>query len=149
MVFEIGRVCVKIAGRDSNRRCVIVDTVDDKIVLIDGDVRRRKCNVIHLEPLDSVIKIKKGASHSEVAKEFKDLGFNVWETKPRKTAERPKKVRKVKEKPAEEEKPAKKKAEKPKKEEKKEEAEETELEKIAETEEKPKKKTVKKVAKKE
>ncbi len=138
MVFEIGRVCVKIAGRDSNRKCVVVDNIDERFVLIDGDVRRRKCNIMHLEPLNTVIKIEKGASHSGIVKEFKELGFGVWETKPRKTAEKPKKIRRQKEKQPVEEK--EKKAEKK-------EAEETQLEKIAETEEKPKKKVVKKVKK--
>ena len=135
--MEVGRLAVKIAGRDAGRKCIVVDNIDDKHVLIDGDVRRRKCNVMHLEPLEQVIKIKKGASHADVAKEFKALKLATWETKPRKTAARPKKVRKVKEKPVVEEKkaPAKKqvkKEEKPKA--------ETKLEKIAD--EKPK--TVKK-----
>jgi len=49
-MYEIGRICIKIAGRDAGRECVIVDVLKDKFMLIDGNVRRRKCNVIHLEP---------------------------------------------------------------------------------------------------
>ena len=51
--------CVKIAGRDAGGRAVIVDVLDDNFVLIDGGVRRRKCNIIHLEPSDKKIDIKK------------------------------------------------------------------------------------------
>ena len=57
-MIEIGRICVKIAGRDAGLKCVIVDILDDKSVLIDGETRRRKCNVLHLEPSKEVIKIK-------------------------------------------------------------------------------------------
>lgn len=103
-MIEIGRLCVKIAGRDAGNKCVVVDLVDKTYVLIDGNVRRRKCNIAHLEPLDKVIKIKKNASHADVAAEFKKLKLDVWTTKPKKAAEKPKKVRKTKEKPVEEKK---------------------------------------------
>ena len=111
-MIEIGRLCVKTAGRDSKRKCVIVDIVDNNFVLIDGDVRRKKCNIKHLEPLDKVIKIRKGASHDVVAEEFKKLKLSVWKKKSKEKKERPKKVRKKKEKPATEEKKPKKTAKK-------------------------------------
>ena len=118
-MIDIGRLCVKTAGRDARRKCVIVDIVDDNYVLIDGNVRRKKCNVKHLEPLDKVIKIKKGASHDVIASEFKKLKLPVWSRKKKEKKERLKKVRKKKEKKAEEaEKKPKKKVKKPKKEEK-------------------------------
>lgn len=101
-MIEIGRLCVKTAGRDSKKKCVIVDIVDDNFVLIDGDVRRKKCNIKHLEPLDQVIKIRKGASHEVVAEEFKKLKLPVWSKKSKEKTERPKKVRKKKEKKVEE-----------------------------------------------
>ena len=50
MTIEIGRICVKTAGRDASKKCVIIDLLDDKYVLIDGETRRRKCNIIHIEP---------------------------------------------------------------------------------------------------
>ncbi|MBR9675913.1 50S ribosomal protein L14e [Candidatus Woesearchaeota archaeon] len=104
MIFEVGRVCVKLAGRDAGQRCVVVDLLEDNYVLIDGLTRRRKCNVHHLEPLGEVIKLKKGASHSDVSKEFKKLGIDIpKKVKAKKAGERPKKVRKVKVKPAKEE----------------------------------------------
>lgn len=95
---EVGRVCFKIAGRDSNKVCVIVDIESNGFVLIDGQTRRRKCNPLHLEPLGKKIDIKKGASHEEVKKALEKLGYEVLETKPKKAAEKPKKQRTVKEK---------------------------------------------------
>jgi len=100
-MIQIGRLCVKITGRDSGRKCVVVDIINNNLVLIDGQTRRRKCNIRHLEPLKQAIDIKKGAPHDIVAKEFKKLGIEVLETKPKKKTEKPKKIRKVKEKPAE------------------------------------------------
>jgi len=65
-MMEIGRVCMKIAGRDAGKLCAIVEIVDKNYVLIDGQTRRRKCNVDHLEPLMKVLDISKGASHEDV-----------------------------------------------------------------------------------
>ena len=94
--MEIGRLCVKTAGRDAGGLCVVVDVLDKHFVTIDGNVRRRKCNIMHLEALDEVLKIKKGASHSDVVSEFKKLELSAWNTKPKKKSARQEmKVRKV------------------------------------------------------
>ncbi len=95
-MIEVGRLCVKLAGRDAGLKCVIVEVIDDNYVLIDGQTRRRKCNVNHLEPLKQLVKIKKGASRAEVKKAFKELNLEVRETKPKPAAERPKKKPRVK-----------------------------------------------------
>ena len=58
-MIEVGRLIVKIAGRDAGLKGVIVEILDDNNVLIDGQVRRRKCNILHVEPLDKVVKIHK------------------------------------------------------------------------------------------
>jgi large subunit ribosomal protein L14e len=89
-MFEVGRLCMKIAGRDAGQKCVIVEVHDNGFVLIDGLTRRRKCNVKHLEPLKSTIKITKGASHDVVAKEFKKLGMDIPEKKSKKPTQRQK-----------------------------------------------------------
>ena len=96
-MIEIGRLCVKLAGRDAGLKCAVVDILDDKFVLIDGETRRRKCNILHIEPLKDVLKIKKKASHEEVKKEFEKLGLKIWETKPKQKTERPRKKRKTSE----------------------------------------------------
>jgi large subunit ribosomal protein L14e len=78
-MYEIGRLCVKTAGRDSRIKCVIVDVLEGHFVLIDGQTRRKKCNIRHLEPLDKVLKIKKNASHEEVVDILKKEGIEVAE----------------------------------------------------------------------
>jgi len=92
-MIEIGRLCIKTAGRDAGQRCVVVDIIDDNYVLVDGGVRRKKCSISHLEPLAEKIKLKKGASHAEVAAEFKKLKLPVWERKTKEKKEKPKRLR--------------------------------------------------------
>jgi large subunit ribosomal protein L14e len=108
-MIEIGRLAVKIAGRDAGGICVVIDVLDKNFVLIDGQVRRRKCNIIHLEPLDNVIKVKKKASHEDVVNAFKELEIEVTERKPKQKTERPRKQRKKKAKKEELEKKVEKK----------------------------------------
>lgn len=94
-MIEIGRLCVKTAGRDSGKKCVIVDILDERYVLVDGYTRRRKCNIAHLFPLKDIIKIKKSATHGEVEKAFKEIGLDARTTKPRQKTVRPRKKRKT------------------------------------------------------
>ena len=110
-MYDVGRLCVKLAGRDAGKKCVIVET-DGKTALIDGQTRRRKVNVSHLEPLETTVKIKKGASNAEVTKALTALKIEVRTTKPKKTPARPKKARKAAEKPENVTKKAAKKSEK-------------------------------------
>lgn len=107
-MIEVGRICVKTAGRDAGLKCVIVDVLDNKFVLIDGETRRRKCNVFHLELLNETIKIKKGASHEDIKKEFEKLGLKARETKPKPKKERQVKKRKTSEQLGEQKKEKKK-----------------------------------------
>jgi large subunit ribosomal protein L14e len=80
-MFEIGRLCVKIAGRDSRLKCIIIDVLDGKYVMIDGQTRRKRCNINHLDPTTKLLKIKKGASHEEVLDALKKEGIEVTERK--------------------------------------------------------------------
>ena len=148
-MMEVGRLCVKLAGRDAGRKCVIVDTLEDNYVMVDGQTRRRKCNVNHLEPLNQTVKIKKGASSAEVKKALEALKIEVRTTKPRKATERPKKQKAKKaSKPKETAKPVKtEKKETTKTETKKEEKVEAEPEKKPVKKTAPKKKTTKKADK--
>lgn len=114
-MVNVGDVALKLAGRDAGRVCVVVDVVDNNYVLIDGEVRRRKCNLAHLEFVGKNVKIKKGANGGDVRKLLVELGIPVREVKkgkPREKKEKPKRVRKVKKKKVEkvkEEKPKEKK----------------------------------------
>ena len=57
--IEVGRVCVKIAGREAGEKCVVVDIIDDKFVEIVGpSIKNRRCNIKHLEPVDQLIEIE-------------------------------------------------------------------------------------------
>lgn len=94
-MMELGRLCIKIAGRDAGKKCVIVDVLDGSFVMIDGETRRRKCNVKHLEPLKETIKIPKGADTKTVAAEFSKLGIELKETKPKKAKPKQKQTRAV------------------------------------------------------
>jgi len=96
-MMEIGRVCVKIAGRGAGNHCVIVDVIDNNFVIIDGNVLRKRCNVRHLEPLNIVLKIKKGASTDSVHEAMKSESIKVLAKKSKaKKAEKPVKQRKKK-----------------------------------------------------
>jgi len=83
-MLDVGRLVVKISGRDSGKIGVVVDNIDDTYVLIDGQVRRKKCNRLHLEPLNKQIEIKAKASTETVVKELEKLGIKVKKTKPKK-----------------------------------------------------------------
>ena len=95
-LYNIGRICMKIAGRDAGKTCVVVEALDKNFVMIDGQTRRRKVNIKHLEPINKIIKIKEKASHAEVKTAFSKLKLKVLETKTKKTTEKPIKIRKAK-----------------------------------------------------
>ncbi|MTK63518.1 MAG: 50S ribosomal protein L14e [Methanobacterium sp.] len=57
--IEVGRICVKIAGREAGEKCVIVEIIDDNYVEVVGStIKNRKCNLKHLEPVDKKIEVK-------------------------------------------------------------------------------------------
>jgi large subunit ribosomal protein L14e len=78
--IEVGRICVKICGREAGKKCVIVDIIDKSFVLVTGPksvtgVKRRRANINHLEPLAEKIEIKRGASDEEVIEALKKKGL--------------------------------------------------------------------------
>ncbi len=71
--MEVGRICVKLVGRETGKKCVVIDVVDKNFVLVTGPksvtgVRRRRTNVDHLEPTPETVELKKGAPDDEVEK---------------------------------------------------------------------------------
>jgi large subunit ribosomal protein L14e len=77
--IEVGRICVKLVGREAGRKCVIVDLADKSFVLVTGPksvtgVRRRRANIGHVEPIQDKIDIKRGASDEEIAEALKAVG---------------------------------------------------------------------------
>jgi large subunit ribosomal protein L14e len=78
--IEVGRLCVKIRGREAGRKCVIVDIIDDNFVLITGPkdvsgVKRRRANINHIEVLPEKIDIQPGASDEEVKQALEKAGL--------------------------------------------------------------------------
>ena len=96
-MMEVGRLCMKIAGRDANKICVVIETYEDNHVLVDGETRRKKCNIKHLEPMNKVIKIKEKASRDDVKKAFTELGLGFFEPKSKKPEARVKRTKTKKE----------------------------------------------------
>ena len=71
--IDVGRICVKIAGREAGRKCVIVEVIDKNFVLVTGPkkvngVKRRRVNVNHIEPTEKAVKIRRGESDEEILK---------------------------------------------------------------------------------
>jgi len=70
--IETGRVVVKTAGREALMKAIIVDLIDHNFVLISGagvsPVKRRRCNLRHIRPLDLLVSIKRGAKDEDVLK---------------------------------------------------------------------------------
>ena len=120
-VLEVGRVCLKIAGREAGKYCVVLKKIDDSFVLITGPklltgVKRRKCNIDHLEPTEHKLEIKEDISEEEVLEAFDKSGLvTKFELKKPSAAaiksEKAKPEKKIEEKPKKEK---TKKEEKPK-----------------------------------
>jgi len=84
---EVGRICVKIAGREAGRKCVIVDIIDKNFALVTGPksltgVKRRRVNIDHIEPTEFKVKISRGASDEEVLEALEKAGKIEWMKEP-------------------------------------------------------------------
>ncbi|MBI2507582.1 50S ribosomal protein L14e [Candidatus Woesearchaeota archaeon] len=94
-MVEIGQLVIKTAGRDGGEIGIVVDIIDHNYVLVDGNLRRKKCNIKHLEFLDKVVKIKKKAATEDVNKELEKLEIALKKKGKRREAKpRPRKQRK-------------------------------------------------------
>ncbi len=113
-MIEVGRLCLKIAGRESGRYCVVVKKMDENFVMVTGpmeltSVKRRRCNIDHLEPVMETLNIKSDAPDSEILKAYQranlitKLGLGPRKAKAAKVEKKPveKKAEPRKEKPPE------------------------------------------------
>jgi len=85
--IEIGRICVKQVGRESGKKCVIIDVMDKSFVLVTGPkkvtgVKRKRVNINHIMPLADKIEVKRGASDDEVAQVLDAAGKLQEMTQP-------------------------------------------------------------------
>jgi large subunit ribosomal protein L14e len=79
-MYETGRICLKIAGREAGKYCIIVESIDDNFVLITGPkavtgVKRRKCNINHIEPTEDKIQIDSKADDASIENLWKSSGL--------------------------------------------------------------------------
>ena len=79
-LYKTGRICVKVVGREAGSHCVVVEQKETNYVMITGPknisgVRRRLCNIRHLEPLDTILEISAGADDEAVEKAIADAGL--------------------------------------------------------------------------
>lgn len=76
---EVGRICVKQAGRENGKKCVVIDVMDKSFVLVTGPkkitgIKRRRVNINHIMPLTDKIEIKRGASDDEISQVLEAAG---------------------------------------------------------------------------
>ncbi len=77
--IEVGRICVKQAGRENGKKCVVIDVMDKSFVLVTGPkkvtgVKRRRVNINHVMPLNEKVEVKRGASDDEVTQVLEAAG---------------------------------------------------------------------------
>ncbi len=69
--LETGRVCMKVAGRESGGYCVVLKNVNKSFALVSGPkiltgVKRRNANIMHLEPTQYRIEITPDATDEQI-----------------------------------------------------------------------------------
>jgi large subunit ribosomal protein L14e len=77
--IEVGRICVKQAGREQGKKCVVIDVMDKSFILVTGPkkltgIKRRRVNLNHVAPLEDKIDVKRGASDEEVTQALEAAG---------------------------------------------------------------------------
>ena len=85
--IEVGRICVKQAGRENGKKCVVIDVMDKSFVLVTGPkkitgIKRRRVNINHVKPLQDKIEVKRGASDDEVTQVLEAAGKLQEMTQP-------------------------------------------------------------------
>lgn len=78
--IEVGRICVKQAGRECCTKCVVIDVLDKSFVLVTGPkkitgLKRRRVNINHLMPVEDKVDVNRGASDDEVAQALDTAGL--------------------------------------------------------------------------
>lgn len=77
--IEVGRICLKLAGRESGKKCIIIEVIDKGFIIITGPkkvtgVKRRRASINHIAPLKDKIIINRGASDDEVTQALETAG---------------------------------------------------------------------------
>ena len=77
--IEVGRICLKLAGRESGKKCIIVEVIDKGFVVVTGPkkitgVKRRRASINHIAPLKNKIGIDRGSSDEEITNALETAG---------------------------------------------------------------------------
>jgi large subunit ribosomal protein L14e len=66
----VGRVCIKTAGRKAGEKVVVLEIEKQgSFAIVAGpSVKKKRCNLRHLLPLERVVKVGKSISQKELAK---------------------------------------------------------------------------------
>ena len=78
-IFEEGRVCVKLVGRDSGEKVVVTRMINKNTVEVLGSRGKREVSLKHINPLEQTIDIKNEESA------LAQLGVKKTTPKPAKT----------------------------------------------------------------
>ena len=75
MIAEAGRVCLKNTGREAGSYCVVLKKINESFVEITGPklltgIKRRRCNVDHLNPTEYKIDINENSKEEEIIAAF-------------------------------------------------------------------------------
>ena len=79
-LYETGRVCVKTMGREAGSLCVVIEKKDESYVVVTGPrtlsgIKRRNCNIRHLEPLETILSIAADADDEAIEKAIEEAGL--------------------------------------------------------------------------
>ena len=70
--IQVGQVCVKTTGRSAGKKVIVVGIEKDGFVIVEGlDVKRKRCNPLHLFVTPQVADISKSAKREEVVAALK------------------------------------------------------------------------------
>jgi len=127
VALEVGRVCLKIAGREAGKYAVVIKPAgkgkgkDEKsFVLVTGPklltgVKRRKCNIDHLKATEYKLELAENATDEQVIAGYEKAGLIIkLGLKKPSAAQLKAKAEKKAEKEKKKAEQAKKKSEKPK-----------------------------------
>ena len=78
--LNVGKIAMKIAGREAGKYCVVLTNPKDNFVTVTGPkvltgVKRRRCNIDHLEPTQYQVKLEAEASDKKVIDALKKEGL--------------------------------------------------------------------------
>ena len=73
--LEVGRICVKTRGRNAGKKAVILEMQKSFAVIEAPNIKRKRCNISHLIPLEEKLDVSKSTSHEEIVKLMKKEGI--------------------------------------------------------------------------